>query len=173
MVHHSDGHSDSSKKTRMPSGRPTGPMKPFTRPYSLSSSSLIRWYSPNACSAFTSFSSWSPGTKHTTGFPSPSTSASALRVADAGIWRNDETSSMVPIPGVEIFSMSPGSPSATVTPAVAASVSAAKPQSSQYTSAASPASASAMNSTDVSPPIWPESATTGSALSPTRSHTFA
>ncbi len=58
---------------------------------------------------------------------------------------------------------SPG-PSVTTTLVLAASSSAAKPQSSQYTSDASPASASAMYSTEVSPPISPESATTGRAL---------
>ena len=75
---------------------------------------------------------------------------------------------MVPALGVWTRSSSPASPSATAILAVAASVSAAKPQSHQ-TSSASPASARAMNSTEVSPPIWPESATTGRAFTPQRS----
>ncbi len=78
------------------------------------------------------------------------------------------SSSMVPADGVLTRVSSPASPSMTSVLAVAASVSAAKPQS-HHTSSASPASASAMNSTEVSPPIWPESATTGRALMPQRS----
>jgi hypothetical protein len=38
-----DSLSDSSAQTRTPSGSPTGPMKPLTRPYCSSSSSVIMW----------------------------------------------------------------------------------------------------------------------------------
>ncbi len=69
------------------------------------SSSVSSVKPPATRSAFSSFSSWSPGMNSTTRSPASFLPDSAFTVEDSGMSRNAASSAMVCTPGVATFSM--------------------------------------------------------------------